>query len=647
MNKSLSESSIAHVVATSLAIFAQHIADFKDSNFFMVDLALLFVIATGYFILFYKSFKKIMRTPAFAVTNLLFIAFGTVLGTIVLQNADFKAYINYYGEFLTKVIFLFKLDDLFHSYFYVSYFILLVISLFLVANKRKYTKKNFAFQLTHFSLIIIILGGWFDYFYGMRGLIPMTVGKESDTANVFYMNTTKVKAQKKFDFKLRLETFETKKFEPDYKIQIWHKDKMTVAKSGPKLIAAFPIYENELNKIHTTDLKFRVKKYYKNHTYKYYLEDENIPPKDPILMGILNYEGKKNYFQLRSKYDGYRELLDPSDEMSAYFYWEIPKELEKSIKNNSLENKFSLVLQKDENLKKYDLLKEKKIVLDWKTTIEVKKIYKNIQFDEKTKKYFDQGNLHKNPAVLVHVEGKEDHFDMILFSNFNDLKSEQAKRFFALTKHNAFFRFSSKNRMIISGKNKEIYYPQNGKFIKYALEIGKKYEFPTDSAKFIQFEYLFADVEKVKSEFVEIPPEERSNPMVVLEVILPNGKKIEKSLTRANGNRENLLVIPGSDYFLALDSTKDIETKFWKSRIKIIENGAVMKEQVIEVNDPLTYKGYRFYQTDFDPKNPNYSGIGVTSEPGLYVIYGGFYLLVIGIFLMFYRDPKKKGPKNA
>ncbi|MCB0621262.1 MAG: hypothetical protein KDC41_21700 [Saprospiraceae bacterium] len=63
----------------------------------------------------------------------------------------------------------------------------------------------------------------------------------------------------------------------------------------------------------------------------------------------------------------------------------------------------------------------------------------------------------------------------------------------------------------------------------------------------------------------------------------------------------------------------------------------MLKTQSIKVNEPMLYSGYRFYQSDYDPENPNYSGIGISHEPGLFVIYLGFVALVLGCGLLFYN----------
>ena len=86
-----------------------------------------------------------------------------------------------------------------------------------------------------------------------------------------------------------------------------------------------------------------------------------------------------------------------------------------------------------------------------------------------------------------------------------------------------------------------------------------------------------------------------------------------------------------------------METKYYRSELSVLdENDEVAKSQSIVVNEPMLYGGYRFYQSDYNPDNPNYSGIGISHEPGLYVIYFGFTVLVIGCLMMFYGKYRKQ-----
>jgi len=53
----------------------------------------------------------------------------------------------------------------------------------------------------------------------------------------------------------------------------------------------------------------------------------------------------------------------------------------------------------------------------------------------------------------------------------------------------------------------------------------------------------------------------------------------------------------------------------------------------VRVNRPFKYKGYVFYQNNYNPSNPDFSGIMVVKEPGENVLYSGFILMALGALL--------------
>ena len=93
-----------------------------------------------------------------------------------------------------------------------------------------------------------------------------------------------------------------------------------------------------------------------------------------------------------------------------------------------------------------------------------------------------------------------------------------------------------------------------------------------------------------------------------------------------------------------------MEIKDYKSILRVVENGKTMVTKTIEVNDALKYKGFVFYQSSYDPEGERYTGLQVTKNPGLIVVYTGFILLCLGIVFIFYVKPflrrkLKKGKK--
>lgn len=53
----------------------------------------------------------------------------------------------------------------------------------------------------------------------------------------------------------------------------------------------------------------------------------------------------------------------------------------------------------------------------------------------------------------------------------------------------------------------------------------------------------------------------------------------------------------------------------------------------IAVNKPLRVGGYKLYQTSYDPADAGYSLLTVTMDRGAWLVYAGFAMLLIGIFL--------------
>lgn len=86
------------------------------------------------------------------------------------------------------------------------------------------------------------------------------------------------------------------------------------------------------------------------------------------------------------------------------------------------------------------------------------------------------------------------------------------------------------------------------------------------------------------------------------------------------------------------------EPKAYNSRLTVLENGRQRDTRVVEVNDPLHYGGYHFYQHDYDHEGGDYTVLSVTSDSGLYAVYLGFGLLLVGVFWVFWARPREKGP---
>ena len=79
--------------------------------------------------------------------------------------------------------------------------------------------------------------------------------------------------------------------------------------------------------------------------------------------------------------------------------------------------------------------------------------------------------------------------------------------------------------------------------------------------------------------------------------------------------------------------------KDYKSRLVVTDEGSVLAGKDIEVNDPLYYGGYHFYQNSYDSQQGQYTGLFVKSDAGLQSVYIGFFLLCAGVFWLGWVRP--------
>lgn len=77
----------------------------------------------------------------------------------------------------------------------------------------------------------------------------------------------------------------------------------------------------------------------------------------------------------------------------------------------------------------------------------------------------------------------------------------------------------------------------------------------------------------------------------------------------------------------------------YKSDLEVREGGRTVARRTVEVNDPLHYGGYHFYQYSYDSKHEAYTVLSAVSDSGLAAVYLGMALLALGAFGRFWAGP--------
>lgn len=95
----------------------------------------------------------------------------------------------------------------------------------------------------------------------------------------------------------------------------------------------------------------------------------------------------------------------------------------------------------------------------------------------------------------------------------------------------------------------------------------------------------------------------------------------------------------GSLHFL-LDREYPIDQ--FISHVRVIENGGTVLTKTIQMNDPLKYRGYTFYQSSYDVQagdTSRYTVLSASRDPGVGLVYVGFGMLTLGLVIIFYVNP--------
>ena len=72
------------------------------------------------------------------------------------------------------------------------------------------------------------------------------------------------------------------------------------------------------------------------------------------------------------------------------------------------------------------------------------------------------------------------------------------------------------------------------------------------------------------------------------------------------------------------------------SDVEVVKDNKVVTRKSIEVNKPLHFGGYLFYQQGYDSDAGRYTVLGVTSDKGLGIVFLGYLLLCAGVFWHFW-----------
>ncbi|MHC4681862.1 MAG: cytochrome c biogenesis protein ResB [Planctomycetota bacterium] len=166
---------------------------------------------------------------------------------------------------------------------------------------------------------------------------------------------------------------------------------------------------------------------------------------------------------------------------------------------------------------------------------------------------------------------------------------------------------------------------REGERKKVPVELGKEFAVGEGlgMAKVVRtFENFKMGKEDGKNVFFD-DPNAGSNPTLEVQITQPDGQVATKYIFEKFPGHTH-----GRDAFL-MNYHRTISD--YISEIEIVENDKVVGAKDVEVNHPLYFGGYHFYQSSYDDQAGRYTVLSVHSDTGLFVVYAGYWLLCLGV----------------
>jgi cytochrome c biogenesis protein ResB len=92
------------------------------------------------------------------------------------------------------------------------------------------------------------------------------------------------------------------------------------------------------------------------------------------------------------------------------------------------------------------------------------------------------------------------------------------------------------------------------------------------------------------------------------------------------------------EYYPKQNPQEPNSVKKYISDVQIKQGSEVVKFASIEVNKPLHYAGYHFYQFGLDQNMGRYTILEIVSDTGVIIVYAGFVFVCIGTFWHFWFE---------
>jgi len=532
-----------------------------------------------------------------------------------------------------------RLTDLFAAWWFLGLFYLLAANLTVGAVlRRPVSLRNLGFHGAHLGLVLIVAGATVGAFRGTRGVLPLNVGESSAR----FIQRDPMTALP-LGFSVRLDRFETH-YHEDLVIEALGSALASTGHhgmqpGGPRLRHSYKLEQGKgfaLTEPDTGD--------------EWTLTMEEIAEGTSVKRGFLHTDDEDApaavLFELRTPGDGetIRSWASAADPVHIHVENRYKLRVRRGTVTASSDGVAtgcpaggrlgSLVIEREGGDTLIAPVKVGETVEHGGLSVRFIEVVPDFRVGQDEHSDTDYP---RNPALRIRIEGEDDHAgDFLLFADprlrgFTQLPWEG---------YDATFDYdywcsptAVRIQLVVDDTGKVGAAVEAGETHRATLVEGEALAFLGDAGSLSISEVLPHAAEQTELE------EGPGTTALKLRIDGPAGTERHWLLSNTPDGVMALQGEESAGFALILADNTDRPPRDWRSHLSFLEEGEVLGDGVIEVNQPLNHRGFRFFQSDADPRRPEYSGLQVVRDPAWPVVKTGLWMLLLGVSWCFYVQP--------
>lgn len=605
---------IGVVLQHALGGHAIHGEGGQRTTFVLVGLAAFLVtLGAG----FRPAWHRFLSSNRFSVPAILALAVISVLGTLILQSQPQDALDRAYGSFAKLLQALF-LDDVFHS---LGFVIVLGTSAgglaLTIARRRKLTLRYSGALAAHLGLLLILAGAAVGNVWVTKGRLNMHVGQSAD--EFFVRASAGGMLAYPLGFQVRLDDFQLDMYEPEYRLMLFALE----GNEEQRLASVDPADEKDRAKL--AEHGVTVEKYWPDHVSELLVEPtgaEAPSAEAPAALGLApgSDEGAQPIWLFdRGEKTGGQKTVNGQrlaffwDEARAAAFAQTQAEAPKAAPHALIVAGQELAVEAGQPVP----------LPGSKNTIEITRAFGDFVIDAETKEPANRSDQPNNPAVEVVVTdpaGKE-LARKFLFAKFPGFAHQGENDPLA----GVTYRFAGGSAggqrvsWIVVGQSGQ-WWKMNAATVEDRSTVAPGKATPLPGGVDLLAIHAAAKTRQVDKTLSNKP----NNPVAAVKLARGGAtRQVSPQRPLRIGKNEALVLAPKGG-----ESVRD-----YISTLSVVVDGKKVKTEKVEVNYPLEFEGYRFYQSDYRPDDPTFSGFQVVRDSGLWLVYLGFIVNMLGVLL--------------